>query len=63
MKHEIDVVISDGGKIEATVNGVEGPVCKDLTKWFQKLGKMVDKGATKDMYKKEKVRIGEKVEL
>lgn len=61
MKHEIDVVISDGGKIEATVVGIEGATCKDLTKWLSKIGQVIEHNVTKDFFKKEKVLIKGKV--
>lgn len=61
MKHEGKIIISNGGKIRANVEGVEGPDCKGLLNWVEKLGEVKDRGPTPDMYKNEIPKIRQKV--
>lgn len=56
--HEIVIVITPDGKIESTVNGVDGPSCAELTKWLEELGAVVEDNATGDYYKLPKQGVG-----
>jgi uncharacterized surface protein with fasciclin (FAS1) repeats len=49
--HEIKIVIKADGKIESTVNGVEGPSCAELTKWLEEMGSVEVDSPTGDFRK------------
>jgi len=46
--HSIDVNIGQDGKIEATVRGVQGPSCSNLSAWLDKLGSVEKDDPTPD---------------
>ncbi len=55
--HEIVILINPDGKIESTVNGVEGPTCSELTKWLEELGVVEVDSKTDDFRKQPKQAI------
>lgn len=50
MGHTIDVTITEDGEVKATVQGVAGPACEDLSRFLDQLGKVVEDKPTPDFY-------------
>lgn len=48
--HTIDVTITEDGEIKATVQGVTGPACEDISKFLDRLGEVVEDTKTPDFY-------------
>ena len=48
--HTIEVVITEDGEIKATVQGVAGPACEDLSRFLDQLGEVVEDKKTPDFY-------------
>lgn len=55
MTHTIDVVIDENGSIQATVNGLPGPACGDVTRWIEALGEVVEDVKTPEYYRRQMV--------
>lgn len=51
-KHTIDICINEFGKVEATVQGVTGTACSDISKFLDALGKVEEDKHTSDYFKK-----------
>lgn len=50
MGHTIDVMITEDGEIKATVQGIQGSACADISKFLDQLGKVVEDKKTPDFY-------------
>lgn len=50
-KHEIDISIDEIGHITATVGGVSGQACSDISKWLDQIGVVTEDRHTQDYYK------------
>ena len=55
--YEIEIEISNG-KVTATVHGVSGPKCSDLSKWLDSLGTVEKDEKTLDFQKTATVSSG-----
>ncbi len=53
--HTIDVVIGADGQVHATVQGVNGPQCGDLSKFLDELGTVVEDNRTPEYYRRQAV--------
>ena len=53
----IEIEITKGGKIIATVKGVEGPACSNISAFLDQLGKVDVDQNTDDYYKQTKQQI------
>ena len=56
----IEIEITKGGKIKATVTGVEGPACSNISAFLDQLGKVEIDQNTDDYYKEVKQKISTK---
>ena len=53
MKHRIVFVISPGGEMTSTVEGIEGAACGDATSWVDDLGEILAHERTPDYYRQQ----------
>jgi hypothetical protein len=63
MEHTIEITIAPDGTITAVVQGVEGPVCGDLSKWLDEVGRVETDEPTTDYYLSGSASTGLKVSL
>ena len=54
----INIKILPNGKIQATVAGVEGPACSNISAFLDQLGKVEVDQNTDDYYKDMKQKVG-----
>jgi hypothetical protein len=50
---EIEFTIAKDGTVEYTIKGLKGTSCEDLSKIFEKLGKVTASKKTAEYYEKE----------
>ncbi len=48
--HTIEIEITPQGEVKATVQGVKGAACTDISKFLDELGEVVEDQATAEMY-------------
>ncbi len=48
--HTIKIEISPEGEVKATVQGVKGAACTDISKFLDELGNVIEDQATAEMY-------------
>jgi len=58
MKHEIEITVLPGGKLETEVKGVSGPNCEGLSVWLEQLGEVLEHKRTVPAKKKTKEKVG-----
>lgn len=61
MKHVINITIDEEANLHSEVEGVAGPACEGLTKWLERLGKVLEHRKTADYRKVPPVQIKERV--
>jgi len=64
-QHEVDITITNDGKVTAHVKGAKGKACLEYAKWLeQTIGKIEQSQLTSEFYEpEEKARIDLKQEL
>jgi hypothetical protein len=60
-QHTIQVTITETGEIKATVQGVNGPTCGQLSAFLDELGKVVEDQRTPDFYRQQAVTSGQRL--
>jgi hypothetical protein len=51
-RHDLNIVITNNGKVEIEVKGVDGPLCVDITKDLEEeLGVVINREKTSEYYK------------
>jgi hypothetical protein len=53
---EIEIIITEDGRIEGEVEGVQGPDCEGMLDFLRGLGFIDDEGKTRDYYRKPRRR-------
>jgi len=48
--HTIEIEITAQGEVKATVQGVKGAACADISRFLDELGDVVEDRATTEMY-------------
>jgi hypothetical protein len=60
MAHEIDIDIKPDGTFSFGVKGVKGKKCKELTKFLEELGDIMNQDNTSEFYQDEVQEVAEK---
>jgi len=50
---EIEFTIKKDGSVEYTIKGIKGSSCEDLSKIFEKIGRVTNSEKTREYYEKE----------